>query len=472
MRFFYGVCFLVLVACPSTSDITVSVPKEIPADNRSPVTVRATVKFRGVAVADGTDVRFKAAAGSFAADKAQTDATARATGGEATVTYFAPTTPGDVDLTVSFTNPNRESVTSTTKLKIVPLPPADASAVSLGCESYNLGALVSGSPRLEITCTLTMRDKAGNALASGQAQFFAEAGAVSDKGGQANGTRRFDYVIDPGATPPVDVSANAAELEANDDMSNQLVRIIGSKEFNPRDGLATVLAVVRGHEAFDDTNGNGAFDDGESFTDEGEAFLDVDDDGILTPAFGDLFLAAFDNNGNGVWDGPNGVFDGDTKLGRVTHVLWTGAPVMYAEPTGPLQVAPKGPPTTISVFLRDDNGNAPAGYDSSDKIELTADSRSGILVSGTGVRTLSTDLGMTFDSAGRFLDLDKDAVQFPVNRRFNVAINDARTDAQIAMASNGVTLSVNGSVRYTPGPKDASVPSRTVTLIKVDVTIK
>lgn len=471
----YAPFFLLFAACPSTSDITVTVPDSIPADSASPITLRANVQFRGVAVADNTDVRFKASAGSFAADKATAEITVKSVGGRAEATFFPPAMPGDVELAVSFTNPNRESVVHTETLKIVPLPPADAGTLSVGCETGNVGALVSGAPRIEISCTLTMRDTAGNAIASQTAQFFPEAAVVTDKGAQTNGTRKFSYVIDPGATPPVDVTANAAELAANDDLSSQLVRIIGSKEYNPRDGVATILAVVRGHEQFDDINGNGSFDDGEPFTDEGEPFLDVDDDGILTTGFGDKFLPAFDSNGNGMWDGPNGVYDADTKIGRSTHVLWTGAPVMYAEPATVPQIAPKSPPRTIAVYVRDDNGNPPAGYDSGDKIDITASSvPANIAVTGLVSQPLSADLTMIFDAkTGQFLDLVKDpATQFPIGRRFNVTINDGRTQAQIDNAPNGVTFSIQGSVRYTSAPRTASVSSRTVNLTKIDIHIQ
>ncbi len=463
-----------LAACPSTSAITVDVPAEIPADNASPVTLRATLRFRDVAIADNTDVRFQVGAGSFAADKAQLELTAKSVGGEAQAIYFPPALPGDVDLTVSFTNANREAVSSTQKLKIVALVPADAEQISLGCEHGNVGGLVSGASRIEINCTLTMRDKRGNALPSGQTQFFSEAGVVSDKGAQANGTRKFTYVIDPGAAPPVDVPANAAELAANDDMEGQLVRIVGSRDFNPRDGLATILAVVRGHEAFDDLNGNGVFDDGEPFDDEGEPFLDVDDDGQLTTSFGDKFPVAFDNNGNGVWDGPNGVFDADTKLGRSTHILWTGAPVMYSEPSGAVQIAPKSPPYSINVFVRDDNGNSPAGFDASDKIDVTTSTpASGVLVSGQGSFALSTDLTASYTSAGVFSDLVKNpATMFPINRRFIVTINDARSQVQIDNAPNGVSLTIGGSIRYTSAPRTGSVSPRTVNMPAVSVTIK
>jgi hypothetical protein len=473
MRALAACAAAVFCACPSTSDISVGVPDAIPADSASPITVSATLKFRGVAIADGTDVHFKAAAGSFAADKPTPEVTVRSTGGQAQTPFYPPAAPGGVDLTVSFTNPNREAVATTKKLNVVALPPADAGTLSVGCSDGNIGALVPGAARIEIACTLTMRDSAGNAIASQTAQLYAEAGVVTDKGAQANGTRSFSYVVDPGAAPPADVPSNAAEQASNGDLSNQLVQIMGAREYNPRDGVATILAVVRGHERFDDANGNGAWDDGETFDDEGEPFLDVDDDAVFTASAGDKFFAAFDSNGNGTWDGPNGVYDADTKIGRATHVLWSGAPVLIAEPSSK-QMMPSTS-STISIFLHDDNGNPPAGFDSDDKLELSVLSKpSGVSVTGLVTLPLSTDLTMLFDSkTGAFVRLTKDpATQFPVLRRFNVTINDARDPATIMAATNGVNFSIEGKVRYTPAPRTGSVSSREVDLASVGITIK
>ena len=69
------------------------------------------------------------------------------------------------------------------------------------------------------------------------------------------------------------------------------------KSQNPRptNGRVTLLATALGNESFSDENGNGRFDDGDSFTDLVEAFRDDDEDGTkdMTEPYID-----FDGSGN------------------------------------------------------------------------------------------------------------------------------------------------------------------------------
>lgn len=109
----------------------------------------------------------------------------------------------------------------------------------------------------------------------------------------------------------------------------------------PQDGLLDVLAAVRGEEGFDDVNGNGFHDDGESFVDFPEPFLDknsscsfdnLDRNPRLTAGekirFSDLFidsdsgdgLFGFDQGG-GVRTETNGVFDQDTEVFLKTSIV-------------------------------------------------------------------------------------------------------------------------------------------------------
>jgi hypothetical protein len=76
--------------------------------------------------------------------------------------------------------------------------------------------------------------------------------------------------------------------------------------FGPRAGRSTVLATAVGEESFIDLNGNGAYDDGEPFTDLGEAFRDDNGNGKYDSAF-EEFL---DFNSNGKRDPGNGKFTG------------------------------------------------------------------------------------------------------------------------------------------------------------------
>lgn len=67
----------------------------------------------------------------------------------------------------------------------------------------------------------------------------------------------------------------------------------------------TVLAYTTGEESFLDNNGNGLYDDGESFDDLSEPFLDADEDGIF-----DSDEETIDFNQNGLRDAPDGKFSG------------------------------------------------------------------------------------------------------------------------------------------------------------------
>jgi hypothetical protein len=70
-------------------------------------------------------------------------------------------------------------------------------------------------------------------------------------------------------------------------------------------GRASLLATAIGEESFNDLNGNGIFDAGDTFVDLGEAFVDWDENGAYTPG-----EPIYDFNSNGTRDGPDGFFNG------------------------------------------------------------------------------------------------------------------------------------------------------------------
>lgn len=73
----------------------------------------------------------------------------------------------------------------------------------------------------------------------------------------------------------------------------------------PANGRAIIMAYTIGEEGFTDVNGNGVFDAGDSFTDEGEVFEDDNENG--TRDSGEPF---YDFNSNNVYDGPDGKYEG------------------------------------------------------------------------------------------------------------------------------------------------------------------
>ena len=120
-----------------------------------------------------------------------------------------------------------------------------------------------------------------------------------------------------GSGLPFDVAPNPGEPSSDLGAPD----VCGVQVHNPRDGLLTVIAIADGEEAFFDSNGNGVYDPGEPFIDQGEPFVDQNDSGAWDP--GEWFL---DVNGNGKYDGPNGVWDAATKIWTQTVVVYTGTP--------------------------------------------------------------------------------------------------------------------------------------------------
>jgi hypothetical protein len=136
---------------------------------------------------------------------------------------------------------------------------------------------------------------------------------------------------------------------------------------NAGDGVSTLIAVVRGEESFQDANGNGLYDLGEVFTDApSEPFIDANDNGVWDP--GEFYV---DTNGNGVFDGPNGVWDGPgcPQAGCISsptiwvsmNVLFTGSVVncSLTPATGTWGPLARGATQTFTFSVSDVNGNPP-----------------------------------------------------------------------------------------------------------------
>ena len=73
----------------------------------------------------------------------------------------------------------------------------------------------------------------------------------------------------------------------------------------PGDGRSTILAYAIGEESFVDANGNGSYDQGETFTDQGEAYRDDNENGLYD--LGEFFV---DFNSNRVRDSADTLFTG------------------------------------------------------------------------------------------------------------------------------------------------------------------
>lgn len=312
--------------------------------------------------------------------------------GLATAWLYSGTVAGTLATTATAT---AGGVTRTITLPTVAVVGAKANGAnfSVVCSPRNVPALAETDCAISLveapfTCEALLKDRYGNLLGTAtQVIFESEAAAV----GQVTSTPEYDPANPAadlgaavqifntlGAGLPFDVDPDGAASEPSVIHGQDGC---GLRTHNPRDGVVTIVAIADGEEAFFDANGNGAYDAGEPFVDQGEPFVDQNDDGAWNP--GEWFL---DVNGDGIHNGPNGTWDGATKIWTQTVVVYTGTPMVMASgadflgtrwsdaPAGactptpaptPFQVHPKqaGPPEvpptsqTYAVYASDLNLN-------------------------------------------------------------------------------------------------------------------
>jgi hypothetical protein len=154
---------------------------------------------------------------------------------------------------------------------------------------------------------------------------------------------------------------------------------VNYRSSNPRpaDGRATLLAKAIGEESFVDANGNGAFDNAETFTDLPEPFRDDDEDGAYDA--GEDF---FDFNNNQIRDPIDAIFNGvlcndntgrcgaastrSTGIAEQNLVILSGSTPNVTLANGnplPATIAVGGTNSAVAVnfWVRDVNGNVMPG---------------------------------------------------------------------------------------------------------------
>jgi hypothetical protein len=238
----------------------------------------------------------------------------------------------------------------------------------LRCDKNNLDTYRSPDPTKPLAqttgCTVQLNDRYNNPVGTGTVvRLLTEAGSVpastntqayQPAGGGKEGEGRFEFNTN-GRFPAVDV-------EPFPEISNQYPKprsaepsvLDGSKTRNPRDGLVTLIAFVRGEEHFSDNNNNGVRDADEPFIDQGEPFVDENDNNIWDSSEPYIDEAPTD----GKWNPPNGVWDKDVTIWTVAHVLYTDASAPSNASIAPstYNVA-KGSSVVHSVFMPDLNLN-------------------------------------------------------------------------------------------------------------------
>ncbi|MHB8876172.1 MAG: Ig-like domain-containing protein, partial [Myxococcaceae bacterium] len=236
---------------------------------------------------------------------------------------------------------------------------ASGNRVSLDCTPKNVPALTNHDCtnsyfNANINCRAAFADRFNNVLGVPTlATFSTEAGAAGPPAqvtaGVANG-----YVAVNGYSLPLDVPASLTGEYALTFNSG-----CGVKEHNPRDGLVSIIVSAIGEEGFIDGSNsrpaNGIYDLGENFMDQGEPFVDANDNGLR-----DANEPYVDANNNSQWNGPNGSWDPNTVVWAETRVVYTGFAARYtpAPPADEISrwytmgppVPPWGGPTSPPVF--------------------------------------------------------------------------------------------------------------------------
>ncbi|MCA9601734.1 MAG: hypothetical protein KC417_06915 [Myxococcales bacterium] len=200
------------------------------------------------------------------------------------------------------------------------------------CSKFNVAAYVSNTPpaKYDISCSFRLVDTTNNPVGTGTPVYFkAEIGSIpnsakstafSASGTNANEGRGSVTFSTQGTWPPVDVEPfDAVPGQYPVARENEPRYADGFTTHNPRDGLVSIVAYLRGEEFYDDSNSNGTRDEGERFYDMGEAFVDSNDNNVWD--VGEIFID--DAPANGVWDPPNGVWDANTTIWAETKILVT-----------------------------------------------------------------------------------------------------------------------------------------------------
>ncbi|MBI5546510.1 MAG: hypothetical protein HY901_21730 [Deltaproteobacteria bacterium] len=352
-------------------DYVGAVPTQLPLGGSSRVTFRA--KDSQEQPVGGVRVVFSITAGQAQLAPLTADTAAD---GLVSTTLTAKNVPGKVRVQVSHDNGSGSVVTR--ESDDIMVRSVNAKNLTLVCPHYSIGGLEALG--LYMDCTVYGSDY-GHAFVSGSQVFFmTEAGGVpgsmgftqGDDGGEAVFRYRTQCKL-PMDVEPLGAAAGDPGTE-NCRFWNECRPQGADWEYrtcNPRDGLATLVAITTGSEAFDDTNGNGQWDDNERFTDLPEPYVDANDNRTR-----DADEDFFDANQNGKWDRANGDYDENGAIWTSVKIIWTGAPdntTIEPEQVFPTPHVPHCTPMAYQVTVRDVNGNAPTAVGSSDMLQATCD---------------------------------------------------------------------------------------------------
>jgi adhesin/invasin len=345
-------------------------PKEIGVIG-SGVTQTATLQFMvkdnlGNPVKDGTTVDFTLGKTTLGGGETittgegndATNATGKTNNGIASVTLKSGTVAGTIDVIAKV-----GKISTVARVIIVSSLP-DADHLSLAAQFLN----ISGGVKFGLLDNITayVGDRFGNVVPDGTSvSFITEGGTI----GKSIGKEAFTTTTEFGqavatlqsANPMTPYLGGVPSLRIDGYKCSDNYQYVSpssvSQNLCSNPGLVTIVAYTTGSESYIDVNGSGRFDVGiDRFSDPGyidangnkkwdlgeiitgkgdmsEPYIDANDNQTYDP--GELYI---DVNHNGQFDGPDGVFQGNTTV-------WTSFRVLFSAPTAPIIVTP----TTFAI---------------------------------------------------------------------------------------------------------------------------
>lgn len=291
-----------------------------------------------------------------------------------------------VKVTASIASPNLSTQSSVLTVT-TGIPASNAFSIAVASAQYGGGGNAPACPNVEaygtdgvvVPVTVRLSDRYSNPVLDGTAVTF------YTNGGQIVGS----CTTTAGACVANWTSANPRP-QTNSDTPPLLAK-----------GRATILATAIGEESFDDVNGDGFWESGETFQDLGEPYDDANENGQYDS--GEYFL---DYNHNSTRDGPSGSFVGITCTGTdasstcttktlaigASHLLimsTADATATFVSATGftgnfnGLSISHSST-GSITFNVQDGNGNPIAAGST---IAISADSAVGTVSSSTGTFT-------------------------------------------------------------------------------------
>ncbi|MFQ5469038.1 MAG: hypothetical protein ACE5EH_01900 [Gammaproteobacteria bacterium] len=239
-----------------------------------------------------------------------TSATTNAKGEVQTVVQSG-TVPTAVRVTASVDGASPAIETQSDQL-VVSTGIPDQNSISLGTTVLNPEAWGFDGETSVITARLA--DRYNNPVPDGTAvSFTAEGGSIESSCTTVDG--KCDVIWTSQAERPCGETLGLPSLQSAVTLNNCLADGGGNNPAVPQPGTAplghpyagrvTIVATAVGEESFIDVNGNGVFDDGDSFTDLPEAYLDIDESD--TRETNEIF---FDFDQDQTYDAADGKFNG------------------------------------------------------------------------------------------------------------------------------------------------------------------